>query len=162
MAPKPVVPSMSTRRAFLLAGSTFVAGAAIAGACGYAAGVKSAGGGGAAAAKEAELDLAAGLAPTGDPDLDELRSWAIKSPIDELESHIQIFMEQVRSTYTSDAYLWHGMERLVNRVLRREHTQWPRLCKQVLTQIIELADPRVLPENGRRLQSRLPEMKKVR
>ncbi|HEX6944177.1 MAG TPA: sigma-70 family RNA polymerase sigma factor, partial [Gemmatimonadaceae bacterium] len=40
-----------------------------------------------AVAKDAELDLAAGLAPTGDADLDELRVWALKSPIEELESH---------------------------------------------------------------------------
>ncbi|HZN38889.1 MAG TPA: hypothetical protein VFD82_08805 [Planctomycetota bacterium] len=160
VAPKPQVPSMPTRRAFLFAGSTLAFGVSIGGACGYVIGVNSASS--SAGAKDAELDLAAGLAPTGDPDLDELRGWALKSPIEELESHIQVFMEQVRSTYTSDQYLWHGMERLVDRVLAGQHTGWPRLCKQVLIQTIELADPAVLPKNGLRLQARLPEMKRVK
>ena len=151
---------MPTRRAFLFAGSTLAFGVSIGGACGYVLGSNSAGGG--AVAKDAELDLAAGLTPTGDADLDELRSWAIKSPIEELESHILVFADQVARTYTSDAFLWHGMERLVDRLLRREHTAWPRLSSQFLIQIIEGADARVLPENGRRLQARVPEMKRVR
>lgn len=160
VAPKPQVPSMPTRRAFLFVSSGVVFGVSFGGACGYAIGVNSASS--SAVAKDGGLDLAAGLAPTGDADLDELRGWALKAPIEELESHIQVFMEQVRSTYTSDEYLWHGMERLVDRLLRGQHTGWPRLCKQVLIQTIELADPAVLPKNGLRLQARLPEMKKVR
>ena len=151
---------MPTRRAFLFAGGTLAFGVSFGGACGYAMGVNAAGG--AAVASDPKLDLTAGLAPTGDADLDELRAWALKSPIEELESHILVFADQVVRAYPSDAFLWHGMERLVDRLLRREHTAWPRLSSQFLIQIIEGADARVLPENGRRLQARVPEMKRVR
>ena len=152
---------MPTRRAFLFAGGTFVCGMSIGGACGYAAGVRGAGGEGEAKG-DAELDLAAGLVPTGDSDLNELRGWAIKSPIEELESHLPIFLEQLESTYPSDVYLWHGMERLVERLLRGQHTSWPRLSKQVLIQTIEAIDVGVMPKSGRQLRDRIPEMRRVR
>jgi hypothetical protein len=153
---------MPTRRAFLVAGSTFAVGLSIGGACGYAAGVSSASGGSAAEPKEAELDLAAGLAPTGDADLDELRGWAIKSPIEELESNILTFLVQLEETYPKDVYLWHGMERLVGRLLRGEHASWPRLSKQFLIQTIETIDVAVMPKNALRLRDRIPEMRRVR
>lgn len=152
---------MPTRRAFVFAGATFAIGASIGGACGYSAGVSSAGAG-PAQPKEAELDLAAGLVPTGDADLDELRGWAIKSPIEELESHIPIFLEQLQSTYPSDVYLWHGMERLVGRLLRGEHGSWPRLGKQFFVQTIEAIDVVVMPKNALRLRDQLPAMRRVR
>jgi hypothetical protein len=128
--------------------------------CGYVIGANSTSS--SAAAKGAELDLAAGLAPTGDADLDELRVWALKSPIEELESHIVIFIEQLDSTYPRDAYLWHGMERLVDRLLRGEHAAWPRLSKELLIQTIETFDVAVMPPNALRLRERIPEMKRVR
>lgn len=152
---------MPTRRAFVIASATFAIGASIGGACGYSAGVNSAGAG-SAEPKEAELDLAAGLLPTGDADLDELRGWAIKSPIEELESHIPIFLVQLEETYPRDAYLWYGMERLVGRLLRGEHASWPRLGKQFLIQTIEAIDVAVMPKNALRLRDRIPEMRRVR
>ena len=159
VAPKHQV-ATTTRRAFLIAGSTLAFGVSIGGACGYAMGVNSAGGG--AVANEPKLDLAAGHAPTGDADLDELRRLAIKSPIEELENHMPIFFEQLHSTYPSDVYLWHGMERLADRLLRGEHASWPRLAKQVMIQTIEAIDVAVMPKNALRLRERIPEMKRVR
>jgi hypothetical protein len=160
VAPKPQVPSIPTRRAFLFAGSTLVFGVSFGGACGYAIGVNSASS--SAGAKDAELDLAAGLAPTGDADLDELRVWALKAPIEELESHILIVIEQLDSTYPSDAYLWYGIERLVDRLLKGEHAAWPPLSKEFLIQTIETIDVAVMPKNALRLRARIPEMKRVR
>ena len=160
VAPKPQVSTMPTRRVFLIAGSTLAFGVSIGGACGYAMGVNAAGGG--AVASEPKLDLAAGLAPTGDADLDELRGWAIKSPIQELESHMLVFFVQLEETYPRDVYLWHGMERLVDRVLRGEHASWPRMNKQVLIQTIEAIDVAVMPKNALRLRELIPEMKRVR
>jgi hypothetical protein len=151
---------MPTRRAFLFVSSGVVFGVSFGGACGYAIGVNSASS--SAVAKDGGLDLAAGLAPTGDADLDELRGWALKSPIEELESHMPIFFEQLQSTYPSDVYLWHGMERLADRLLQGQHASWPRMAKQVMIQTIEAIDVAVMPKNALRLQARLPEMKKVR
>lgn len=109
----------------------------------------------------ADTVLAEELEPSGDSDLDELRRWAVKAPIEELESHIAVFVDCVRDPYASDGLLWHGMERLVDRVMKRQHFGWPRLCKRVLVQVIEFADTRVLPPNGVRLQRRVPEVKRV-
>ena len=160
VAPKPQVPSIPTRRAFLIASGTLAFGVSFGGACGYAIGVNSASS--SAGAKDVGLDLAAGLAPTGDADLDELRMWALKSPIEELESHMPIFFEQLQSTYPSDVYLWYGMERLVDRLLRGQHGSWPRLAKQVMIQTIEAIDVAVMPPNALRLRERIPEIKRVR
>jgi hypothetical protein len=128
--------------------------------CGYVIGANSTSSN--AGAKDGGLDLAAGLAPTGDADLDELRVWALKAPIEELESHMLVLLVQLQETYPSDVYLWHGMERLVDRLLRGEHASWPRLNKQALIQTIEVIDVAVMPKNALRLRERIPEMKRVR
>ena len=156
-APRPTVPTMPTRRAFLIAGGAFGVGVSLGGACGYIAGASATITD--AAAKAGELDLAAGLAPTGDSDLDELRQWALQDPIEELLRHLPIFLEQMSSTYPSDAYLWHGVARLVDAVLSDAPLQWLPLGKRLLVQTIEGADPERLPPNALPLRDRLHELR---
>lgn len=163
VAPAPKVDVAPTRRGFLFTAGVFVAGASFGGACGYAAGVSASGeassGGGSA---EPQLDLAAGLKPTGDADLDTLRRWALQEPIDELEKNIPIFIEQVQSVYLEDTWLWHGMGRLAQRAVSGHHVKWPRATKQALIQAIEDMDLKRAPANALLLRQRLPDLKRLR
>lgn len=148
---------MPTRRAILIAGGAFSVGVSLGGAFGYIASASATSAG--AAARNGEPDLAAGLAPTGDSDLDELRAWALKDPIEELLRHLPIFLEQLSSTYPDDTYLWHGVARLADAVLSAAPLQWPRLGQRVLVQTIEGADPQRLPPNALLLRDKLPELR---
>ncbi|MBL8753297.1 MAG: hypothetical protein JNK15_08360 [Planctomycetes bacterium] len=110
---KPKVPSMPTRRAFLIAGGMFVAGTALGGACGYSAGVAAGNGepGGAAEpnpAPAAEIKLE----PSGDAELDALRRLAVQAPLDELFAKWTFFMDLRTAPYSQDVILWKGVERM--------------------------------------------------
>ncbi len=72
LAPKPKPQSIPSRRAFLIAGGTFLAGVGLGGACGYAAGARG------------SADVGDELKPTGDANLDRLRWLAVGATIEEL------------------------------------------------------------------------------
>lgn len=131
VSPRPIPPAMSSRRAFLLAGATFVAGSALGGACGYslaASAGKEAGGGD------------ADLATSGDAELDELRRLAVKAPIEELVQRRLVFMNSISGDYRSDPTLWKGIERLCDHVLASPATADRKISARLLAQVIERAD----------------------
>ncbi len=138
VAPKRV-PSMPTRRAFLIAGGTFVLGGGLGGACGYAMGAgvpvdanaKASDGG---APGDGELK------PSGDVELDELRRLAVKAPIEELLERRQVFVELVRRSYRKDPVLWRGMHRLATALVRDSSIPQRRVFARVMAQVIEQAD----------------------
>jgi len=111
LAPRPQAKGMPTRRAFLLASGTFVAGTAIGGACGYSMGAS----GSATAAQQpaAEPDLE----KSGDVELDELRRLAVKAPLDELFEKAPLFLHDRVSTYKHDDVLWRGVDRLSKEII---------------------------------------------
>jgi hypothetical protein len=121
--------SMPTRRAFLIAGGTFVLGSGFGGACGFAMGR------GSVAAAPAEE-----LAPSGDVELDELRRLAVKAPIEELIERRMVFVELLRRSYRRDLVLWRGMKRLVDALLGDPRFPDRRIFSRVLAQVIEQAD----------------------
>ncbi len=133
VAPKPIPPSMPTRRAFLVAGATFAFGAAIGGACGYSVGAASAA---AAAVPPAEPELE----PSGDVELDELRRLAVKAPIEELIERRLTFLKCVSREYRRDAVLWKGVERLANAIESDASFPDRRLSARVVAQVMDLAD----------------------
>jgi hypothetical protein len=120
---------MPNRRAFLLAGSTFVFG----GACGYALGSA---GGSSNAAEETRLPPASGNA-----ELDELRRLAVQAPIAELVAQHLAFMELLMDKYRDDAHLWRGVDRMVNHVLNTPTLAQRHIVAQLLAQSIEMALP---------------------
>ncbi len=153
VAPK-AAPSMSTRRAFLLAGGTFAAGATLGGACGYAMGSQAAADAGSTAAPPS-ADPAADepLKPSGDVELDELRRLAVKAPIDELVKQERIFLTYFGRHYRNDEILWRGVERLCAEVLKRADYPERRIAAGVLAQMIEAGEPGLKRLIGDRLQS---------
>ncbi len=159
VAPKPKVPSMPTRRAFLLAGAMFGVGSMIGGACGYALGATDTTSGD--SKQETQIDVSAGLEPTGDSNLDFLRRLALQAPIEDLEAQSPLFLEGIR-IHVGDRYLWHGMNRMADRFLARQHTKWPRLAHRVFLQTIRAADEASLPDNGLSLKRKLPELDRVK
>lgn len=140
VAPKPAPPSMPTRRAFLVAGSTFALGAAFGGACGYSLGVASA----SSDAPAAEPDLE----PSGDADLDELRRLAVKAPIEELVEKRLVFLSCVAKEYRSDITLWMGVRRLASAVQAQPTFPDRNITARLIAQTIELADPKFRSENA--------------
>ena len=132
VSPRPIPPAMSSRRAFLLAGATFVAGSALGGACGYslaASAGKEAGGG------DAEL------ATSGDAELDELRRLAVKAPIEELVQRRLFFVTTLVNAYREDQVLWRGVGRLCDAVLSSVEVPDRRLFSRFLVQLIENGPP---------------------
>ncbi len=129
VAPKPAVPSMPTRRAFLLAGTTFALGTGLGGACGYAIAAK------------AEPVVEEELKPSGDVDLDELRRLAVKAPIEELVGQRMLFLNLMSTDYRKDVVLWRGFERLCDAIERDPTFPDRRSIANVLAQTIDLGDP---------------------
>lgn len=128
---------MSSRRAFLLAGATFVAGSALGGACGYslaASAGKEAGGG--------DTDLAT----SGDAELDELRRLAVKAPIEELVQRRLVFINMLTKVYPKDATSWRGIGRLADEVLSSRPFDDRRTFARWLAQVIEGAHPAMTSE----------------
>lgn len=150
LAPKPKPPSMPTRRAALIAGATFLAGAGLGSACGYAAGSSPA-----AAAENQEAEW---LAPTGDAQLDELRRLAIKAPDDELWSKRNIFMDMLFTTYPNDTAAWSGVERLAKRSMVEPPGEQRRIFATWLCQRIQQGPP----ERTHGLQHYVPILRNLR
>lgn len=132
VSPKPVSPPMPTRRAFLIAGSTFTLGTAVGGACGYSLGVSTQG---QQAAPGDDYE------PSGDVELDELRRLAVKAPIEELYQKRVPFTLAVANDYRRDRFLWRGIERLGNVVAADVGIADRRMAAKLIAQIIELAEP---------------------
>jgi hypothetical protein len=109
-------PTFTTRRAFLLASGTFLAGTAIGTACGYSAGVATAG---AATAQPPIADPArdAELPKSGNAELDQLRHLAVKAPLDDLFAKALYFMSTRARSYQKDEILWRGVERMSREVI---------------------------------------------
>jgi hypothetical protein len=159
VAREPHVPSIPTRRAFLLAGVAFAAGAACGGVGMYAATNRSAA---SAGGDTGEIDRATGLKPTGSSDLDTLRRWALQDSLDDLESNMLLFFEQLRSRFQRDAFLWHGMERLADRIDAGATAKWPRGARQLHLQMIESLVDSDSPSNAKRLQARAPSLRRTK
>jgi hypothetical protein len=123
LAPEPKPPSISTRRAFLLAGGTLVIGALAGGACGYSMGLAARPNGGgeqkpAAGAPQAKVEEE--LKTSGDAELDYWRQVAVKAPLDELFAKGVMFLSVRVSDYPKDQILWKGVERMVAEVIGNE------------------------------------------
>lgn len=147
VAPKPKPPSITQRRAFLLAGATFFVGLASGGACGYSLGasgssVPSSPVGEQSGTLGAEQRLAEGtvLTPTGDTDLDELRRLAVTAPIEELVSRGPLFMHVREAQYPQDRVLWQGVGRMASAFIDREELRSRQLVLLV-QQTIEHSNP---------------------
>ena len=151
VAPKPKVPSMPTRRAFLLAGGLFATGMSIGSACGYAVGAGREG--------DADAELTAALRPTGDADLDELRRLAVVAPMTELADKWQYFVNALRATYSADPILWHGAERLAVAMrdglpaLQGKPRQW-------FIQVLDGMNPDTLPPRAKQTYAHLKDLKR--
>ncbi|MFT4839746.1 MAG: hypothetical protein ACI8UD_000201 [Planctomycetota bacterium] len=139
LAPKPEPPTVPSRRAFMIAGGTFLAGAALGGACGYAAG--------SSAVVEAHDDPKP-LQPSGNAELDELRRLALAAPIDELVKHWPYFADTFATSYRKDEHLPNGIERLIHYVKNNENIDRRRVFARVLAQTIELGEPSLQKKLG--------------
>ena len=148
VAPRPNPPSMTTRRAFLLAGGTFAVGAAVGGACGYSIGAK---------AEASAADGNQELAPSGDVELDELRRLAVKAPISELVSQGVQFAYRRDTSYRTDEVLWKGISRLAHAAVDSPETIERGLLLVVIATIERGSPPSVL-----NLESLLPALRKLR
>lgn len=130
LAPLPQPAMMRSRRAFLGMGAMFVGGCALGSACGYSMGR-------AAAAPAEPVDE---LAPSGDPDLDELRRLAVKAPIEELMGRAEAFSLEVDRTYRQDVVAWKGIGRIADHLVAESARDRRALAKWI-AQVIENAVP---------------------
>ena len=140
VAPKRV-PSMPTRRAFLIAGGTFVLGSGLGGACGYAMGARPVDANG--KATEGGVPVEAELEKSGDVELDELRRLAVKAPIAELLERRVMFVVAATKLYRTDAVVWKGIARMSDAILSTPSIVDRRVTAQYLAQEIERSDPKV-------------------
>jgi len=132
LGPKPKPPSIPSRRAFLIAGGTFLAGVGLGGACGYAAGVRGEG--------EPNDEQ---LKSTGDATLDELRRLAVKAPIDELMEKHMVFLHHLSSVYQTDTVLWGGAKRICDELLSNPRIKSRRRVAGWLAHVIDSSDPKI-------------------
>ena len=149
LAPKPKPPSIPTRRAFLVAGGTLLAGLGVGAASGYAAAASAAGQDGEQATRY------------GDPSariLDELHRLAVDAPIDELVARWIYFVDSFGTNYREDPILPEGMARLCESVLTEPSLDGRALMALSLSQAIERAEP----EAAARLDAFLPALREVR
>ena len=149
LAPKPKPPSIPTRRAFLIAGGTLLAGLVVGAASGYAAAASASGEDGAHTARG------------GDPreqTLDELHRLAVDAPIDELASRWVYFVDAFGTSYREDPILPEGMARLCEHVLSQPSLEGRALMALSLSQAIERAEPAAMS----RLDGFLPALREVR
>lgn len=126
VAPRPQPPAMSSRRAFLIASGTFVAGSMFGGACGYSIGAAGGGVGGEVVPES-----------TGNAELDELRRLAVKAPIEELVEVRLQFLNSLTKDYSQDSILWAGVDRLCKHVVDGGAVPDRRLFSRWLAQVIE-------------------------
>lgn len=143
VAPKPKVPSIPTRRAFLIAGGLFTVGTALGGACGYSAGYQ-------AGATDASGTLPPEkpttpeeivLKPSGDIELDELRRLAVKAPLDDLFAKAPLFLS-LRLDYQKDEILWLGIARIATEIVNNPQRRVaPLTIEAIITTIGGTARP---------------------
>jgi hypothetical protein len=160
VAPPPPVPSMPTRRAFVIASSTFLAGAAVGGACGYSAGAANAATANAANGQAVDASAEQELPKSGDHELDQLRWLAVKAPLDELFAKAPVFLSTRVSTYKNDEILWKGVERMTREIVDNPSRRVdPAVIGFIITQINGTAHPSKpsLGERVPRLRERLSE-----
>ena len=141
VAPKPKPPSMPHRRAFLIAGGTFLAGIGLGGACGYAVGASHS----EAPGGDEEPDLQELLQPSGDSDLDELRRLAVKAPIEELMAKRMDFLQHLYLTYPRDKVAWSGVARIAQATIDGYEIDNRRMFAVWLAQVIEKSHLDVQP-----------------
>jgi hypothetical protein len=149
LAPKPEPPTVPSRRAFMIAGGTFLAGAALGGACGYAAG---------SSAVKSDPDNPSTPASSGNAELDELRRLALKAPIEELTERWLFFIDVFATDYRNDEYLPAGIERLAKHVTTNPGVPQRLALAQSLVQAIELGEKSLRERAGHLI----PELRKVR
>lgn len=121
---------VSSRRAFVIAGATFVVGATLGGGVGYRTAV---------GASQADVDRPADPPPEDD-ELVELRRLAVDAPIEELIAKRAVFVNCLTQSYSDDPALWRGLKRIVEAVLADPHIQDRRVFARFLAQVIEKAD----------------------
>lgn len=132
LAPKPEPPTVPSRRAFLIAGGTFFAGAALGGACGYAAGSSGVG-------EQPSDPFVEALKPTGDANLDALRNLAVKGSIDELVAKWFALLSAVNDTYPDDTTLWFGARRICDEIISNDKIRERRQIAGWAIQVISFA-----------------------
>lgn len=143
---KPTVRSMTSRRAFLLAGSMFAAGTLVGGACGYTLGAaKTEDSAGAAPGvvpepKQKKPDEIV-LEPSGDATLDELRRLAVKAPIEELVEKASMFLLLKARDYRDDTLLWAGLKRLAKDATENPDSRLDRMSLIVISRQIQHQSP---------------------
>ncbi|HEX5050327.1 MAG TPA: hypothetical protein VFZ65_01015 [Planctomycetota bacterium] len=155
LAPDDEPRKIPTRRAFLMAGTTFVLGSSLGGACGYALGAaqsQEAKEPAAESAPKVEPKAEEELKPSGDSDLDELRRLAVKAPIEELVELRMTFLHFQSTVYRKDAVLWRGFERLCDVLLRDPAFPDRKIIAHTMAQTIELASPEVREAQATRLR----------
>ena len=117
------------RRAFLVAGATFVAGLGLGGACGFAAGSRN------QPAEAGTTDPT--LEPTGDALLDELRALSRDGSVEELIEARHRLRFFVSNRYPNDPVLWTGIERLAEIVLQQPDCPDRYVFARLLSSMIE-------------------------
>ncbi|MCR9244617.1 MAG: hypothetical protein NXI31_06265 [bacterium] len=140
LAPEPEPKSMTSRRAFLLAGCTFATGTLIGGACGYSLGA-SRGSGEPEDPKKVGSNDEVELKSTGDSTLDELRRLAIKAPVGDLCAKADLFMNLKGLDYPDDPVLWQGMGRLMEEAVNNPNQPFERNTLSLLIRFVEKANP---------------------
>lgn len=153
VAPKPQPPSMPTRRAFLIAGSTFATGALLGGACGYSIGAAM-NSSSSTASPAAEPELV----PSGDVELDYYRELAVKAPISDLVNERLNFLNALTKVYPKDEILWRGVARLCDEVAARENFPDRSMFSRWIAQVIEGGDLQLT----KTLRDRVASLKKLK
>jgi len=78
----------------------------------------------------------AGLQPTGNSELDELREFALKEPTEGLLQYAGGFLALRVSSYRNDAILWRGVDRICRAVLdntESEHVTYGMAAVLIVT-----------------------------
>lgn len=143
-------PSTTMRRAFLFAGATFFAGAAIGGGGGFVLGLSGPAKRGAGSEVEVGPDL--------DEELEELHRLAVRAPIEELLEFRLAFLQCLIIEHHRDPVLWRGVDRLAEAVLRGVEIPERRLFAGWLAQVIERGDP----EFSQRARAYVVELRRIR
>lgn len=143
--PKPVAPPPSSRRAFLMGSSLFLAGAAVGSACGYTVGAAGHGEPGSAGAAKETNTPAPGdgeLTPSGDIELDQLRWLAVKAPLDQLFEKALVLLSTRVSVYKFDEILWRGVDRMSKEIVDNpNHAATESVIAVIIGQIEGTARP---------------------
>ncbi|MFN7671511.1 MAG: hypothetical protein ACK5S5_13785 [Planctomycetota bacterium] len=118
-----------TRRGFLFASATFVGGASVGSACGFAI-----------ASRRPELPQIAEPTATGDVELDQLRRLAARGTDAELVQHRLLLVASTFSHYSADPVLWHGIARLADLVVADVAFPDRAVFARALVGVVERAD----------------------